>query len=189
MAWFRVHIDTEIKEWEYRLKYAQGLLDALISCQRSWMYLEPIFGSEDIMRQLPTEARRFQSVDQLWRKTLADTAQDPNFMVMADPEKRLEGKFIKANEKLEEITKGLNDYLEIKRLYFPRFFFLSNDELLEILSQTKEPRAVQPHLGKCFEGVNKVHFEKDLKITVMISSEGERVKMDEPVDPKTTKLF
>jgi len=178
-------IEKECKEWEYKLKYAQTLLDSLISCQRTWMYLEPIFGSEDIMRQLPTEARRFNGVDSLWRKTMADCNADPNFMTLADPEKRLEEKFKKANEKLDEITKGLNDYLEMKRLCFPRFFFLSNDELLEILSQTKEPRAVQPHLGKCFEGINKVKFENDLKITSMISGEGETVKMDSPVDPET----
>jgi dynein heavy chain len=178
-------IEKECKNWEYKLKYAQGLLDAWIACQRTWMYLEPIFGSEDIMRQLPTEARRFNGVDNLWRKTLAETHQDPNFMNQSDPEKRLEEKFVKANEKLEEITKGLNDYLEMKRLYFPRFFFLSNDELLEILSQTKEPRAVQPHLGKCFEGVNKVFFEPDLKISRLISGEGEEIQMDKPVDPET----
>jgi dynein heavy chain len=94
-------IEAKCKDWEYRLKYAQGFLDAIINCQRTWMYLEPIFGSEDIMRQLPNEARRFQGVDTLWRKTLADTNVDPNFMTCADPEKRLEGKFKKANEKLE----------------------------------------------------------------------------------------
>jgi dynein heavy chain len=179
-------IEKEIKMWEHRLKYAQGMLDALINCQRTWMYLEPIFGSEDIMRQLPTEARRFQGVDTLWRKTLAETNNDPNFMVLAEPDKRLEEKFKKANEKLEEITKGLNDYLEMKRLYFPRFFFLSNDELLEILSQTKDPSAVQAHLGKCFEGINRVKFESDLKITQIISAEGEEVKLDKPVDPETS---
>ncbi|RYG70357.1 hypothetical protein EON64_00405, partial [archaeon] len=179
-------IERECKDWEHRLKYAQGMLDELIGCQRTWMYLEPIFGSEDIMRQLPTEAKRFQGVDTLWRKTMTDAHQDPNFMTVAEPDKRLEEKFKKANQKLEEITKGLNDYLEMKRLYFPRFFFLSNDELLEILSQTKEPRAVQPHLGKCFEGINKVKFESDLKISQIISAEGEEVDLDKVIDPETT---
>lgn len=182
---FIKHIEVECKEWEDKLKYAQRLLDAWTKCQRTWMYLEPIFGSEDIMRQLPTEAKRFAGVDSLWKKTLQDTNADPNFMRNAEPEKRLEEKFKKANEKLDEIQKGLNDYLEIKRLYFPRFFFLSDDELLEILSQTKEPRAVQPHLGKCFEGINKVKFESDLKISQMISAEDEVVVMDRVIDPET----
>ncbi|TMW61529.1 hypothetical protein Poli38472_012720 [Pythium oligandrum] len=179
-------IEKDCKAWEKKLQYAQQLLDEWMMCQRTWLYLEAIFSSEDIMRQMPTEARRFASVDALWRKTMDDTVADPNFMMVVAMDKLLQ-KFQKANEKLDEIQKGLNDYLEMKRLYFPRFFFLSNDELLEILSQTKEPKAVQPHLGKCFEGVNKVTFTDALLITEMISAEGEVVVLRQPVNPESTK--
>ena len=50
--------------------------------------------------------------------------------------------FEEANKKLDKIQKHLNEYLEEKRLVFPRFYFLANDDLLMILAQTKEPRAV-----------------------------------------------
>ena len=106
--------------------------------QSVWLYLEPIFASEDIMRQMPTEAKRFTQVDRLWRKVMLATVAKPN-VLLATAQEGLLGSFQEANRLLELIQKGLNDYLEKKRLAFARLFFLSNDELLQILSETKEP--------------------------------------------------
>ena len=92
--------------------------------------------------------------------------------------------FRKNNALLEQIQRCLEDYLESKRSVFARFYFLSNDELLEILSQTRNPLAVQPHMRKCFDAIQRLDFG-DAKsggnasndILAMVSPEGERVAL------------
>lgn len=66
--------------------------------------------------------------------------------------------------KLEEVQKALDMYLETKRQIFPRFYFLSNDDVLEILGQSHNPEAMQPHLKKCFDNI------KSLRMEVMVTS-------------------
>ena len=51
-------------------------------CQKSWLYLEPIFSSEDIMRQLPVEGKRYQTMDRMWRKIMQGAKSDPKVMYM-----------------------------------------------------------------------------------------------------------
>ncbi|NWQ64257.1 DYH1 protein, partial [Neopipo cinnamomea] len=173
---FKKPFEERMNEWENKLKMTQDVLEEWLNCQRSWLYLEPIFSSEDIKRQLPVESKRYQTVDKDWRKIMKNANENPEVISLC-PDPVLLEKLQNANKLLELVQKGLSEYLEMKRGAFPRFYFLSDDELLEILSQTKDPTAVQPHLHKCFENVAQLKFQEDLQITHMYSADGEEVKL------------
>uniref|UniRef100_A0A8B9M6P2 Dynein axonemal heavy chain 1 n=1 Tax=Accipiter nisus TaxID=211598 RepID=A0A8B9M6P2_9AVES len=179
---FKKPFEERMNTWENKLKMTQDVLEEWLNCQRSWLYLEPIFRSEDIKRQLPLESQRYQTMDKDWRNIMKNANENPEVISLC-PDLMLLENLRKCNKLLELVQKGLSEYLETKRGAFPRFYFLSDDELLEILSQTKDPTAVQPHLRKCFENIAQLLFQEDLQITHMYSAEGEEVKLFVPIYP------
>ncbi|XP_008202999.3 dynein heavy chain 3, axonemal [Nasonia vitripennis] len=178
--------ESEMQAWEEKLISMQDIIDQWLTCQATWMYLEPIFSSEDIMRQMPSEAKNFRKVDKTWRSIMTYVAENPRVLIATNMPDMLQ-LFKNSNALLDEIQKGLNDYLEKKRLFFPRFFFLSNDELLEILSETKDAQRVQPHLKKCFEGIKSLRFFKEDEIVGMLSEEEEYVPFSGKIYPADAK--
>ena len=147
-----------VEGWERRLALLSETLDEWVACQRNWMYLETIFSAEDIQKQLPAEAQKFHVVDRAWKQAMRRTHGNPRVIDAVSGGATSLAQFQSSNAALEEIQKSLEDYLETKRMAFPRFYFLSNDELLEILSQTRDPHAVQPHMNKCFDAIKSITF-------------------------------
>ena len=174
---FVAGIRTEVEKMEKSLRLFSDMLDEWTEVQKQWMYLESIFSAPDIQRQLPNESKAFFAVDKSFKEIMRRTRDRNNALQAGTTPGWLE-MFQKSNETLEKVQKNLEDYLETKRMAFPRFYFLSNDELLEILSQTKNVQAVQPHMAKCFDGIRRLDFGKDPKsidIFGMVSPEGEYV--------------
>jgi dynein heavy chain len=179
---FKAVFEERIDNWNTKLNTVSDVLEEWMKLQRSWMYLQPIFDSDDIMKQLPQEGKRFNTVDKHWRKTTGDAKKNPNALNFCTNPKLLVT-FSEGNKFLDLVTKGLKDYLETKRTVFTRFYFLSDDELLSILSETKDVTLVQPHLKKCFEGINRVVFGDNNIIETLVSREKEKMPLFEPIDP------
>jgi dynein heavy chain, axonemal len=153
----------------------QSTIEQWGKVQSTWLYLLPIFTSKDIVSQMPEQGRMFTQVDNIYKRYMVAVVNDSNVMSIASQPGLLEA-MSESNQILERVLIGVSNYLEKKRLYFPRFFFLSNDEMLEILSETKDPLRVQPHLSKCFEGIQRLNFNSELEALSMISVEKENVK-------------
>lgn len=173
--------EDRIKNWESWLDYTLSFSEFWVKVQSVWLYLEPIFSSPDILKHLPMEGSVFSGVDKSWKEMMAEIQSKPKVLDFTENKSFLT-LLKKCHEQLEIVQKGLNAYLEGKRASFPRFYFLSNDELLEILSETKDPTRVQPHLKKCFEGIQKLKFDETQKVLGMYSSEGEYVNFVTTVD-------
>ncbi|TGZ67987.1 hypothetical protein CRM22_004505 [Opisthorchis felineus] len=180
-------IKGRVEEWSALLDLFGKTLEEWLICQRSWLYLESIFSAPDIQRQLPSEAKSFMAVDKSYKDVMRKVQKVPLAMRAATQPGLLDT-FRNNNQLLEQIQKCLEAYLESKRSVFPRFYFLSNDELLEILAQTRNPLAVQPHLRKCFDAISKLEFAQTPEskpdepvytndILAMLSPEGERVAL------------
>ena len=73
-------LQSEVNYWKQTLIKVQEILEEWTKVQRGWLYLWPIFSSDDIQKQMPIISASFQTVDKIWRNVMTNTHSNPNVL-------------------------------------------------------------------------------------------------------------
>ncbi|KAI9209879.1 dynein heavy chain and region D6 of dynein motor-domain-containing protein, partial [Polychytrium aggregatum] len=154
------HFETQINKWQNTLSTVDSVTTLWLEVQQTWSHLENIFmGSEDIRAQLPEDSKRFDGIDSDYKALMKEASKTPNAVEACTREglyETLEG----LQSRLALCEKSLAEYLETKRLAFPRFYFVSATDLLDILAKGNMPEAVAVHLPKLYDSIARLEFDK-----------------------------
>ncbi|KAI3432720.1 hypothetical protein D9Q98_004263 [Chlorella vulgaris] len=177
----------EVQGWISKLSTVSETLEGWLTVQSMWQYMEAVFSGGDIVKQLPQEAKRFANIDKNFIKVVAHASETLNVVDTCVSTELLRTMLPHLLEQLEQTQKSLSAYLETKRSEFPRFYFVSDPTLLEILSLGSDPPSVVPHFQSgLFDSLTNVTFDKAdrTRILEMFSREGECVPLEAPVEAK-----
>ena len=168
----------QVEELIRRFSDTSEILDLWIKVQTLWRSLEPVFTGGDIAKQMPIQAKAFAGIDKTWMRCMEKSFETKKVLQSCELD-LLKDNLPDMQKKLEECQKLLEAYLEGKRKLFPRFYFVSNPDLLKILSQGSEPTSIQEDFEKLFDAITRVEFGKsdkkgsaDKTITTIIQDSG-----------------
>lgn len=171
-----------VYEWEKTLKLMTDLLNEWVRVQKYWLFLDPIFSSPDLAQQMANEANKFEEVDFDIKKMIMMIFEQKSVLSCVVNDMFITY-FSQCNDNCERILKSLRAYLDSKRTVFPRFYFLSDDEMLDLLSHTRNPKSVQKQIHKCFHGISSLVFAEDDSVRGMRSLEKEVVLFENVISP------
>ncbi|KAM8838403.1 dynein axonemal heavy chain 11 [Synchiropus picturatus] len=189
MSKYVEYFQSEVSGWQRKLMVADLVISAWLSVQRTWAHLNSIFtNSHDIRRQLASDAERFQGIHNDFQNLMTEVVKNDNVVEVTNQPGFLEN-LEALQQRLSVCEKALAEYLETKRVTFPRFYFVSSSDLLEIVSKGTQPKQVTRHLLKLFDNIADLRFKdsgsggEDDGAAVaigMYSREGEYFPFSEP---------
>lgn len=157
------YFQAQTQNWYAKLMLVSEVMGVLNEIQRSWSYLEPLFmRSDEVKRELPDEAQRFQQIDERVQQTLylmwSQLSSGNVLLACQLPDLLLSLNDLRAL--LEKCQQALKEYLDSKRRLFPRFYFISEADLLDLLSNGGTPANILGHIEKVFLATRTLVLEK-----------------------------
>lgn len=162
---YKAQFERQVTAWQLTLGTVNEVFIIFQNIQRTWSYLEPLFiGSDEVKRELPEDAFRFAGIDLDVRQTLQKAWNVKNIRLSCTVD-GLPAYLEQIMQRLELCQKSLTDFLDGRRRQFPRFYFVSEADLLDILSNGSAPHKILVHTPKIYLST---------KTLVLVESETEK---------------
>ena len=164
------------KLWSSRLSDLDNAINLLNRIQKKWLYLEPVI----MGGALPSEKPRFLVIDQQFRHNIMQFIHNDNRVISI---LNISSDFSTLLEQLNSCQTALTNHLENKRNIEPRFYFIGDDDLLELLGQARNATVFVQHLKKLFAGIHSCEFDKNKNLIISMKAyNGETVKLNQPIE-------
>ena len=149
-----------------------------------WMDLDKIFRNSDVSTKLKENYRTFVLVDIQYRDKLKSTIERPNAFKACTTQNGL-ADFKEWIRALEKLQKSIELHLDEQRVLFPRYYFLSNEELLMITSTSQDPKNVQKFFGNMFQNILELEFDPERPDSILAIVSHEKEPLSVPSSTKT----
>lgn len=172
---------SAVNDEENRLNHVRQIFEMLVEIQKWWVYLDGIFtGNVEIRTQLPHDTLQFERTSRefltiLPRPRAGGVLPEVGVQFFLQDEKLFQTLERLCNQ-ITEVQHALTAYLDGQRRRFPRFFFVGDDDLLEIMGNGSDPNFLSRHLRKMFTGLHSFVVKPEtLQLLGFSSMEGEVV--------------
>eukprot|EP00960_Hanusia_phi_P046745 758011-Hanusia_phi.AAC.1 len=170
--------------WINKLNTVEVVLEKLLHIQNIWHRLETIFSSLDAKKHLPQEAKRFDKIDKAYMKLTSHAFETPYILKFCTSTSNLYSTLDLLGRDLEICQVSIANFLDIKRLSFPRFCFVPESSLVDILCMSTSQTVTMRQFSILFNSLRSIVLcdSSPHLATGMISSAQESVTFSNPID-------
>ncbi|XP_052095798.1 dynein heavy chain domain-containing protein 1-like isoform X11 [Mytilus californianus] len=158
-----------VEFWNSSLQQVEEITDLWYTCQKKWLYLLKVFERPDLYKKFGGQNSKFENVHKQFKDWMRVVSNDSKVLTVVNRKRGEKGYrllqgdnlrtlFLSLIQSKEEILKDLETLMGLSRMEFPRLYFISNEELVEVLGISRNPKALQDCAMKVFPGIQDLSY-------------------------------
>ncbi|RLN92361.1 hypothetical protein BBJ28_00010729 [Nothophytophthora sp. Chile5] len=151
-------LQLQLVQWGDEIRHCEEVLDKWRSIQSDQTRLGQLFALEDVQQNVSDASFEFQTIDRKWRGMMHAAKSSSSLSVCLREVVTLVF-LIGAQESYGRLWLQLGNYLEEKRSSFPRFNFLSDPDLFQLLVSASNPKRLPQLISKCFREIHSLRIQ------------------------------